>query len=292
MRPTHHVGAVRATIGRLAPLTPFVRQASLVRWELDLSGRCQRPVGVELTGRRYRDVPDLVKGVSMADLQVRCRKCIRCRQARARLWTLRAIQETRVWPRTWFGTMTLTEHQHHLMLCRAQLRASKNGFDLTLEGEEAQHRRRLDEIGKEVTLYFKRIRKGNAQFRYLIVAEDHKSGLPHLHCLVHETSPEQPLSWRALSEQWHLGFTKFKLVPPGDHRAVRYLCKYLTKSQRARVRASLRYGEYGLRHNPDDDTVELGVSESISTPTLPCSSETTSPDDGDPPSSDSSVEGS
>jgi len=47
---------------------------------------------------------------------------------------------------------------------------------------------------------------------------------------------------RVLRRQWTLGFSKFNLVDEKDPRAAHYVCKYLSKTAEARVRASLQYG--------------------------------------------------
>ena len=63
---------------------------------------------------------------------------------------------------------------------------------------------------------------------------------PHYHLLVHEIVGRPPLRHAMLKRQWLAGFVDAKLVT--DERQATYACKYLTKSQAARVRASLGYG--------------------------------------------------
>lgn len=119
--------------------------------------------------------------------------------------------------------------------------------------------------------------------RYLLVAEAHNSarttdemrGRPHFHMLAHEQTVGSlvygdPLAalqhgedgsyirkkyqsgnrWYEgifvkdnanLREQWEFGHTKFQFAM--NKKAASYLCKYLSKSDDAKVRASLKYGE-------------------------------------------------
>ena len=64
--------------------------------------------------------------------------------------------------------------------------ATKGDFDTLSDGE--QFRLIHNEIGKEFTLYFKKLRKAakNTRLRYLLVAEAHKDGFPHYHAFLHE----------------------------------------------------------------------------------------------------------
>jgi len=100
---------------------------------------------------------------------------------------------------------------------------------------------RADELGKEVTKWLKRVRSTGARFTYLMVVEAHKSGLPHVHLLIHD---QAATTYRALTAAWRLGFAHAKLVEGVS--GPRYVTKYLVKSMMARVRSSLNYG----RSNP------------------------------------------
>ena len=71
----------------------------------------------------------------------------------------------------------------------------------------------------------------------LQVVEAHKSGLPHVHLLVHDKGDT---TYRRLTDTWPLGFAHAKLVE--GTAASRYVAKYLAKSALARVRASQGYG--------------------------------------------------
>lgn len=120
-----------------------------------------------------------------------------------------------------------------------RLRASRETIS-SLDAAE-QFRLLADELGQEATRWLKRIRsKTGAPFRYLLVAEEHKTGDPHLHVLLHEFG--EPITKRVLEGSWVTGFTHWRLVGD-DRRAAYYVCKYLSKDLRTRVRASLGYGQ-------------------------------------------------
>lgn len=105
-----------------------------------------------------------------------------------------------------------------------------------------QFRERHRAIGAEITKLVKRLREAYQEpLRLLLVVEAHKSGLPHYHMLVHQVN-EKPLLYDDLKRLWRFGFSKWKLCEPS---AASYVCKYLTKSSLARVRASLGYGDPG-----------------------------------------------
>jgi hypothetical protein len=132
--------------------------------------------------------------------------------------------------RTWFGTLTLSPEQHYL----ASIRAGSTEFA-----------RRHKEISVDLTKYLKRLRwDSGAAFRYCLVVEAHKSGLPHYHMLLHETDPGSAVRYRTLKGQWQHGFSAWKAVDPEevDPRMAWYAAKYLSKSSLARVRASKDYG--------------------------------------------------
>lgn len=157
------------------------------------------------------------------------------------LWSERARAEVQSSPRTWFGTLTLRPQAHATVVARARVRLSEQGvdFDMLPFGEQFVERHKI--VSDEITKYLKRVRKASeAPFRYLCVAEHHKSGLPHYHLLVHETI-EGTVKHAVLSGQWALGFEKWRIV--SELAEATYLCKYLSKASVARVRASERYGE-------------------------------------------------
>lgn len=216
------------------------------------SGRyaCDAPVYRELSAAihaplvlREGDQLDLRRQI--VDLELRCRKCPSCLKARAALWRIRASEEISLCHRTWFATFTLSPDSHAAILNRVLLAGTRSGnpqLEQDISPEDmflARHR----EISREFTKYFKRLRKQGHKFRYLLVVEAHKSGLPHYHALLHDCSVTKPLVHRAIGAQWPLGFYQAKLVPDGDISAVNYITKYLTKSAISRVRASAGYGQ-------------------------------------------------
>lgn len=211
---------------------------------LKVSGRCSQPLSLDMDG-----APDPVMSALGAEpatkvfcsLEVRCRQCPNCLKERASSWARRALNETALCQRTWFGTLTLSPANHHLMMCRVDRRLRRGGEvfeDLTAE---EQFRYRHAEISKEITLFLKRIRKeSGAALRYCLTAEAHKTGLPHYHMLVHEALGSRPVLHKTLASQWRLGFSKWNLA---DRRSAFYVTKYLAKDARSRVRASQRYGD-------------------------------------------------
>lgn len=185
------------------------------------------------------------KGMShplTVEMEVPCRRCHSCLERRARIWAHKAKTEIEAAPRTWFCTFTLTPHEHFMAKCRAALLYAKSSAgDFEAASPEEQFRARCEAIGPELTRYMKRVRKNSgAKIRYLIVAERHKSGLPHYHALVHEVGPASPLRKRHLKDAWRMGFSDCRLIT--DPRAAWYVCKYLSKDMATRVRGSLLYG--------------------------------------------------
>lgn len=164
------------------------------------------------------------------DIDTPCRKCEPCLNNRRIDWYYRMLNEIQQSPRTWFGTLTISPHNRFLFSLRS---GSRNFID--------SHR----EISKEVTKYFKRLRKAGYKFRYIVVTEAHKDGYPHLHLLVHELLT--PITKRTLQSEWCYGFSTFKLVE--DRRAAQYIAKYLAKDARTRIRASQKYGQSGHIHD-------------------------------------------
>lgn len=176
------------------------------------------------------------------EMTVRCRKCDNCRRQRSRLWSARALHETKISIRTWLGTLTLSPDAQTRAVSRARHNLASQGIDFDSLSWGEQFGLRHAQIQNDITKWLKRVRKqSKAKFRYLLVAEHHKSGLPHYHILIHECDPASPVRKGLLQAQWPLGFSSFKLVD--DPKAATYVCKYLMKSAVARVRASARYGE-------------------------------------------------
>lgn len=166
--------------------------------------------------------------------------------------------------RTWFVTLTLRPDAHFKIASQARLRLAAQGEDFDRLDGATQFAERHREISREITLWLKRVRKeSGVSLRYFLVAEAHKSGLPHYHAMVHEPCPDQPVRARTLSRQWTLGFSQCKLVAEGEEkRTASYVAKYLSKDAISRVRASQGYGQ-GIQNKPsgivNHDLRETGV---------------------------------
>ena len=119
-----------------------------------------------------------------------------------------------------------------------------NGLDFDALDLDDQYAELHRQCSIEITLFVKRLRKATgASIRYIIVAEAHKDGEPHYHMLVHE-QPSDAILHRHLKAAWQAGFSDWKLLT--DERGVTYATKYLFKDARARVRASVAYGNNAL----------------------------------------------
>lgn len=233
------------------------------RW--DISGNCRSPYTTEIRGRPATEGAKMViigpgtKVSYFLEILTRCRHCDKCLRHRAYKWRTRALEEVRLSSRTWFGTLTVSPENHFLALSRCRLKASRSGVDFDRLPERERWLRLVSEHGKDLTKYVKRLRKNSqVAIRYLVIAERHKSGLPHFHMLVHERGEE--IKHKMLSEQWKLGFEKWRLTSALEPQQALYLCKYLSKSLDARVRASQGYGQ-GLRSWIITQLELLGVND-------------------------------
>ncbi|MDT9597658.1 rolling circle replication-associated protein [Sphingosinicella rhizophila] len=167
--------------------------------------------------------------------------------------------------RTWFVTLTLRPEEHFKAYARACLRLSRDGIDFDRLSTDEQFAERVAEIGPEITLWLKRVRKQTgAKLRYILVVEPHKSGLPHFHMLLHEVSSAKPVAARAMKYQWQLGWWQGSLVDQSStNRAAGYVAKYLTKSATARVRASRGYGTGSGEIRPKDIETKEGFFSAL-----------------------------
>jgi len=240
-------------------------------------GDCERPLGVELrgvgpllmkqlstvkhdpfvdwydtpTGRRFvpgrepdpAKPPKVMTGYAL----IRCRKCPKCLRYKQRLWTARAISEVRQAVRTWFGTLTVGPDRRLWAMAMASKLVSERRNETLGELSPIDRTRILASVlAPEVTRWLKRVRKeSGVPLRYLLVVEPHKDGFPHFHLLLHELG--QPVGKRLLEAKWKWGFTKFKLIERGQTKEAAYVCKYLTKHEQTRVRASRAYGELRVK---------------------------------------------
>lgn len=176
------------------------------------------------------------------EFPTRCRKCGNCLLHRRRLWAARAHDECIASARTWFGTLTFNPECRFLTECHASGAAKLAGHsDWHSMDPSNQYEYLARAAFAEVTKWLKRVRKvGKQPLRYLLVAEAHEDGFPHFHLLLHEQAGSVPKA--RLEEQWRSGFSHWRLVDVSNRKAAYYVCKYLSKDIRTRVRASVRYG--------------------------------------------------
>jgi len=174
------------------------------------------------------------------------------------MWATRAETEIKAAFRTWFGTLTLRPAAQCTMLSRAITHA---GDDFDNLSDRERFIAVCRQIGPELAKYLKSIRRGElpphevaaylrengrdwdaweTKFRFMCVFENHNSGLPHMHMLLHEQNSDARVRHRLLCAHWLWGFTNWRLVK--DMSEASYLPQYLNKSPAARVRASCEYG--------------------------------------------------
>lgn len=224
-----------------------------------ISGDCAAPYCTTFRAPPYSDAWGRTKRhcALYLDIHTRCRRCEPCLQHRAALWRIRAATEVQDSVRTWMGTLTLSPREHFYVELKAREASAKSfpyhDFD-TLTGNQ-QFMRKHAVISRYITLRLNAFREAYKRkhgfrlpFKYFIVAEAHKSGLPHYHALFHERNLNAPIRYAELRPFWPHGFSQFKLVQEDDNPL--YLCKYLSKSMLARVRASQHYGQ--IRPNAID----------------------------------------
>lgn len=210
--------------------------------EWGIQGSCSSPVVFDYWstakgGDQYRCVT----------MCVRCRQCSDCLSFRSWLWETRAEREVARSRATLFGTLTVGPEVHLRVWYSVLERAREEGVEPSKLTDRDVFALRCAELGKEITDFQKRVRKQVPYpLRFMWVAEPHKSGLPHFHCLVHVggVSPDfdQYLVYIAMKQQWTFGHSDFSGLDRDDVSSITYACKYLAKQSLARVRASLRYG--------------------------------------------------
>lgn len=211
------------------------------RLEWDVAGGCEAAIPVEIWSRWSVRLTEQTSAPITVQLFTRCRRCMWCKNQRAWLWMQRAASECKAAPRTWFVTLTLSPDEQYAASVRARASVTLKGVDFEGLRESEKFEERVKAIGRDLTLWVKRIRKNSgARIRILIVAERHKSGDPHFHALIHETEIDRPVRKSILRESWTLGYSAYKLVD--DPRSAAYVCKYLAKDASTRIRASFRYG--------------------------------------------------
>lgn len=228
------------------------------RW--NIAGDCSNPFTTEYHGRPAAPIgerrvvigPGTQRPITVWVL-TRCRTCDACANAKSNIWRHRIAAELSKSPRSWFGTFTLRPSAHYRFLAMARAREGAQGVDFDALPERERLKLVDKLIGRELQLWVKRLREAyrteGGFLRYMIVCEQHKSGLPHYHALVHQKHVTPSLTHRMLetsdgAPRWPYGFTQWRLVKDvGD--AAAYASKsarYASKSLAARVRASQGYG--------------------------------------------------
>lgn len=239
---------------------------ALTSFAADFSLRCEDPKWVLTKGAQegasvsMQDDPENLP--YWLEMQVGCRVCPPCLARRRALWAARALQEVRVHPRTWFVTLTCKPEVHYLHLEMARAYASRSGVEFSTLSDRQRFARRVNVLGHQLTKCVKRWRKNScADLRYLFVFEAHKSGDPHIHGLVHEVNFTRHITKRELQGSWEsLGFSLCKLVNREHNGAAAgYVCKYLAKDMRTRVRASIGYGSVSTEPMQDRLDEELSA---------------------------------
>lgn len=212
---------------------------------VDYAGTCTRPLSINIDTFDHTHVT----------WKVRCRRCPECLRARQGYWAAAAHRQTLEAAakglRTWFGTLTFTAEAQRSLDQRAfEVAAKELGLSAEPGWWSDQHcdfkfAFLREQAVAELQKYWKRLRKAGHRFKYLAVIERHKSGLPHVHWLLHEV--EAPVRKRELQRLWPFGFTKVVIVGGRSKRsaspakAAWYVVKYLSKDYQSRQLASRLY---------------------------------------------------
>lgn len=232
------------------------------RHTVHYAGNCQSPLEIKSNSDR---------GALFVVTRTRCRRCKACLQAKQFYWAKTATKWTdkvhEQGLRTWFGTLTLGPSAQRDFLHDAFAEwAMGTGKTHAAWWDEphCDERFRLvrEQVLGEVKRYWKRLRKGAkrckdcypraprktgewdhpaAQFKYFLVFERHKSGLPHMHFMLHEQ--DNPIRKKHIQCAWRHGFSGVNLVDPANNSAAFYVSKYLSKSHQSRQLASTNYAK-------------------------------------------------
>lgn len=176
-----------------------------------------------------------------------CRKCAKCLFIRGDQWSRRAVKEIGWSTRTWFVTLTLNPAWQTKIFYEQLLSKNSRGWRDADFSEDDEFRQRAIGVGKLATKWLKQVRRplageAHIDLRYLLVVEKHKTGLPHLHALVHQTGASA-ITYRRMEQHWlKYGFFNAKVVDDHHEKAASYVTKYATKSALSRIRASQHYG--------------------------------------------------
>lgn len=316
-----HVNQLRALRDRALASGAVPTSSIAAKWDIfgrydpetgELKGHvCTRPKTIQLWERPMVNAPGNPQPAGLT-MNVRCRGCVSCRKHRQVCFRQRAYAEYASAARSRFLTFTfapayrarvdrqigkwiaselavptryrtvddvaalrevqtaLRERTTHLLAGKAKRLA----FDF-----------RVTRLGREVTLFLKRLReRSGSKIRYALVAEAHSKkldGQPHFHMLLHEVDPARLVRKKHIRGSWRakVGFVQQKLTD-GDSRAPSYLAKYLTKTDTSLRRVSKHYG--GPRRAIPD--LKSGIAPSgVGSPAPVSSRNETTPTNEGPP---------
>lgn len=299
-----HVNQVRALRDRALLCGAHPTSPLSARWDVfgkfdretgEIRGHvCTQPKSIYLWERPMRDAPGNPQPAGLT-LNVRCRGCVSCRKHRQVCFRQRAYAEYASAARSRFFTFTFAPSFHARVdrkiakwieaeiavptrfrtdadvgVLREILTAVRQRTTELLAGKARRQlfALRESELGREVTLFLKRLReRSGSKIRYALVAEAHTKALrgrPHFHMLMHEVDPTRLVRKKHIRGSWRakVGFVSQKLTD-GDSRAPAYLAKYLTKADVHLRRVSKHYG--GPRRvmpTPMGGLTPLGVGRS------------------------------
>lgn len=241
----------------------YVDGANAIEW--DVNAYCENPFNRTLHARGYdRELRKHKWATRPGSLSVHltglpCRKCRKCLYIRANGWRERIAEEFTRHERTWFVTLTFNPFwQQKLFMEEMALKNSSGWLDSDFDTKEAEWRLRAMGASRLLTKWLKRVRKPLAGeeavgLRYVAVTERHKTGLPHLHLLMHEEFGK--LTYRRIVDRWtRYGFADASLVRD-RLKTGWYVAKYVTKDSLTRMRASEKYGR--LPSKVPSDLIEL-----------------------------------
>ncbi len=215
-------------------------------WVAPWSPYCDNPLRIErrITSRQARHAKFVGKAKLVDDLKalevaidVPCRRCAKCLQFRQNRWRERAAWEIerayQTGHRTWW--MCLTFSPIHLAgITMAARSTSLKDVDATAY--------------RDVQKYFKRLRKGKAEFRYLAIMElGDENDRMHYHLLLHEKGSN--ILKETLEDLWPSNVWARLLGSEDASRTASYITKYATKSLDIRPRASSKYGQISFTLN-------------------------------------------
>ena len=209
----------------------------------DISNGCMNPgyhsvSGGKSVARHIRlGDPEGDKPTFEVRMKTKCRRCPVCLRHRGGEWAERVRKEIILSKmdgcRVWFVTFTFRPAVH------------LNSLGALIDDPQVW-KGLAKSSSRLVTLWIKRIRK-ETPFRYCLVCEPHKSGLPHYHAVLHESQKDNEITERLMRRVWSVnGFLHAKLVNLEDNEGRdvgNYVAKYLSKEMRSRVRASRFYGK-------------------------------------------------